>query len=157
KIEEGGAEERELSFQHRDVDALPLAGLVLHPQREQRPVGGIHACREIGDGDAGARAVRARLARDADHAALGLQDEVERRAVAVRAVLAEPRDGAVDDALVPLARRLVVEPEPLESVDPEVLQHDVALLDELEEELLAFRLLEIDDDAALVAMQADEI
>ena len=46
---------------------------------------------------------------------------------------------------------------PLQGVHAEVLDHHVALLDELEEELLAFRLLQVDDDAALVAVQADEI
>src|SRR6185436_2095098 len=110
-----------------------------------------------GDRDARARAARARLAGDADHAALRLEDEIERRALAVGTVLPESRYGAVDDALVALARSLVVEAQAFQGVHAEVLDDDVALLDQLEEQLLPFGLLQIDDDAALVAVQADEI
>ena len=99
------AEERELPFHHRDVDLLAFAGPVFHPQREHDRVGAVHAGGHVGDRYAGARAVRARLAGDADHAALGLEDEIERRALAIRPVLPEPRYRAVDDPGIALASR----------------------------------------------------
>ena len=95
------AEQRELALQHRHVDGLAAAGPLLDAEREHDAVGRVHPRRHVGDGDAAAHAVPARLAGDADHPALGLQDQVERGAVAVRPVLAEARDGAVDDAGVP--------------------------------------------------------
>src|SRR5262249_37520899 len=97
------------------------------------------------------------LAGRADHAALGLHDQVERRAVAVGPVLAEAGDRAVDDARVPLARRLVAQAEPGEGAHAVGLEPQVALLDQAEEQRLAFRLLEIDLDALLVAVKAHEV
>src|SRR4029077_16898428 len=97
------------------------------------------------------------LAGGTDHSALSLEDEVERRAVAVGPVLAEAGDRAVDDAGVPLARGLVAEPEPREGAHPVVLQHHVALVHEPKEETLSFRVLQVHLDALLVAVQAHEV
>ena len=99
----------------------------------------------------------ARLAGHADHPALRLEDQVERGPVPVRSVLAEARDGAVDDAGIPCGGRLVAEAEPGEGADPVVLEHDVAPLHEAEEELLALRVLQVDLDPLLVPVQAHEV
>ena len=101
--------------------------------------------------------MRAGLARDADHPALRLEDEVEGRAIPIGAVLAEARDGTVDDSGVSLPRFLVGQAEAREGARAVVLEHDVAPLDELEEELLALGALEVDLDAFLVAVEADEV
>ena len=53
--------------------------------------------------------------------------------------------------------RLVAEAEPGERADAVVLEHDVAPLDEAEEELLAARVLQVDLDALLVPVQAHEV
>jgi hypothetical protein len=101
--------------------------------------------------------VPARLARHADHPALRLEDQVERGPIPVRPVLAEARDGAVDDARIPHRGRLVAEAEPGEGTDAVVLEHDVAPLHEAEEELLALRVFQIDLDPLLVPVQAHEV
>ena len=59
-----------------------------------------HPRRDVGDRYATADTGAALRAGDADHAALGLHDQIEGRALAIRAVLAEPRHGAIDDARV---------------------------------------------------------
>jgi hypothetical protein len=115
------AEERELALQHRDVDGLAAAGPLLHAQREHDAERGVHARGHVGDGDPAADAVPVRLPGGADHPALGLEDQVERGAVAVRAVLAEAGDRAVDDPGIPLARGLVAQAEPGQGADPVVL------------------------------------
>ena len=58
---------------------------------------------------------------------------------------------------MPGACARVVDAELLDRADAKVLQHDVGALEEAEEELLALRMLEIDLDAALVPVQADEV
>jgi hypothetical protein len=78
-------------------------------QRRHDPERRVHpAVMSASDRRRGRRA--ARLAGDAHHPALGLDHEIERGAVAIGAVLAEAGDRAVDDARVPLARALVVDP-----------------------------------------------
>ena len=151
------AEQRKLAFEHGDVDLLAFAGFFFHAQREHDAVGRVKTRRHVGDRHASARAAAAFITRDTDHAAFGLQDKVERRAVAVRAVLAETRDRAVNDAGVALLRLRVIDAEPLQRADAVILDHDVALFEQLEEELLALGLFHIEDDAALVAVQAHEV
>ena len=75
----------------------------------------------------------------------------------VGAVLAEAGDAAVDDALVDLLQRLVVDAEPVLHVGPEVLDHDVGLLDQPQERGAARRVLQVERDAALVAVQVLEV
>ncbi len=94
---------------------------------------------------------------DADHAAFGLQDEVQRGALQVRPVLAVARDRAVDDAGIALAPGLVVEAQALQRPGPVVFQHDVGTLDHAQEQFLAFLVLQVEHHALLVAVQAHEI
>ena len=152
-----GAEQRELSLEHRDVDGLAVARSLAGAKREEDAERRVHARRHVRDGHPAAHAVPARLAGHTDHPALRLEDQVERRPVAVRAVLAEPGDRAVDDPLIARPRRLVAEAEPGEGADAIVLQHHVGPLDEAEEELPAPRVLEVDLDALLVPVQAHEV
>jgi len=74
------------------------------------------------------------------------------RSFAVWTVLAESRHGTVNDARIVLARGFVIESKPGERADAVILQHDVAALDQAEEQLLAPRVLEVDDEAPLVAV-----
>ena len=97
------------------------------------------------------------LAGHRDHAALRLEDEIQRGAVAIGAVLTESRHRAVDDAGIALASLLVGEPQPLQRAGPVVLEHDVRALHQVEEERSFLRVLEIHLDALLVAVQAHEI
>ena len=154
---EHGAEQRQLAFHHRHVDRLSLPGALLDAQREHDRKSRVHAGREVGDRHAGAGAAAALFAGDADHSALGLQDEVERGAVAVRPVLAVAGNRAVDDAGIALARGFVVQAKPAQGTCAVVLEHHVAALDHAQESLLALGMLEVEHHAFLVAVQAHEV
>ena len=86
-----------------------------------------------------------------------MQDQVERGAIAIGAVLTKTGDGTVDDAGVTLLRFFVTEAEAVQGADAEVLQHNIRFFNQLEKERLAFWLFQIDDDAALVAVDGDEV
>jgi hypothetical protein len=75
-VRQGGAEERNLTFEHRDVDELTLLGLLLDSEREQDRVCRIYPACEVGNRNPAARAGGPGLAGDADHAALSLHDVV---------------------------------------------------------------------------------
>ena len=117
----------------------------------------VHPGGDVGDRDAGAHAAAAGLAGHADHAALGLDHEIERGAVAIRAVLAEAGDRAVDDARLPRARLRVADAELVDGADAQVLEHDVGAIEQPEEDRLALGMLQIERDALLVAIQVDEV
>ena len=150
-------EDAELAVEHGHVDVLATARLVLHPQGVHDPEGGVHARHHVRHGHAAAHAPPARLAGDADHAALGLDDEIEGGAITVGPVLPEARDRAVDDAGVAPPGLLVGDAELLERPHAVVLQDHVGLLHEAEVQLAARRILEVDLHALLVAVQAHEV
>ena len=126
-------------------------------QRRHDAVRGVHAGRQIGDRDAGTDAPAALFAGDAHHPAFGLQDQVERGAVTIRSRLAEAGDRAIDDARVARTAGLVAEPELVDHADAVILEDDVGALHQLEEQVLALGVLEVDDHALLVAMETDEV
>ena len=66
--------------------------------------------------------------------------------------VAEGIHGAVDDVRPARAHALVVDAEPLGDAAAEVLQHHVGLIDELPEDLQSLLGLQIDEDAALAAV-----
>ena len=72
-------------------------------------------------------------------------------------VLAERRDGRVDEPRVALRQGLVADPEPIGDARAEALEADVALVGEAQHDVAAgLRLLEVDGEAALVAVHAEE-
>ena len=150
-------EDAELTFEHRDVDELPASGLLSGVERGQDAERRVHAGRDVGDRDAAADTRAAGFPGYADQAALRLDHEVERRPVAVGTVLSEARNRTINDAGMPGACARVVDAELLDRPDPKILQHDVGVLEETKEEVLALRMFEIDLDAALVPVQADEV
>ena len=106
-------EHRHLRVEERQVDVLALARAFAVEERRDDGVGGIHAGEEVGHGDADLLRTAAgkvvALAGHAHEAAQALDHEVVAGPVAVRAVLAEPGDRAVDEPLVARAQRGVVE------------------------------------------------
>ena len=157
KAADHGAEERQLALEHGHVDGLAPPGPLLHPQRQHDSEGRVHARRHVRNRRSRAHAPAAFLARHRDHAALGLEDQVERGAITIGAVLAEAGHRAVDDAGVVLARRRIGQAQAFERARPVVLEDDVCARHELEEELLAPRMLEVHLDPLLVAVQAHEV
>ncbi len=74
----------------------------------------------------------------------------------VGAGLSVAAERAVDDARVSAAYGFVVDAEALDDARPEALDHDVRLLRHLQESLLGARLLQIQADGALVAVERPE-
>jgi len=131
--------------------------LLLHPEREHDAKCRVHASGQVRNGNAGTGAVSTRLTGYADHAALSLDNEVKRGAVAVRPVLAKAGNRAINNACISQTRAVVIEPESGKRADAVVLQHDIAALDHSQKRFLAFGIFQIKHHALFVAMQAGEI
>ena len=72
--------------------------------------------------------------------------------VAVRAVLAEPGQREIDEARVPGRQRFVVRPEALHHAGPEALDEHVGVRGQAPQHLLGLGPLEVQRQAALVAV-----
>ena len=79
------------------------------------------------------------------------------RAVAVGSILPEPGDAGVDQSGVLLGQRLVVDAELVLHIRPIVLHQDVGILHQSFQHLDAARMLQIQGERALVAMQVLEV
>ena len=150
-------EDAELALEHRHVDELAAAGLLPGVERREDPERRVHPGGDVRDRHAGAHARSPGFAGDADHPALGLHHEVERGAIAIRAVLAESRNGAVDDAGLAFARARVIDAELRHRADAQVLEHDVRALQQPEEQRFALGMLQVERDALFIAIQVDEV
>ena len=148
---------RDHGLQQRRRNPLALPRDLALQQRRQDADGAVQARAHIGHGNAGAHRAAARHAGDPHDAAHALGDLVEARALGIGPVLAEARDRAQDDARVHLLQALVVDAETELHVGAVVLDHHVGLLDQLHEDGEAVRLLEVERDRALVAMQVLEV
>ena len=140
----------------REVDALPGAGRLAGPERQEHPDHAVEPGDVVGQGR---RARRDRwtvgLAGQVGEARERVGDPGEAGQVAVRARLAVGRHPDEDHPRVQLLHRLVVEAPPLEHPGPEVLDHDVDLGDELAEDLAPLRRPEVEGDRPLVAALAE--
>ncbi len=96
-----------------------------------------------------------------DHATHRLRHDVEGGPVGVGALagarVAEAADGGVDDARVAGAERLVADAQAVDHAHPGILDHRVDRLGEAKEGIAVLLGLEIEDDAALVAVDAGEV
>ena len=144
-------------LEHRHVDRLPTSRAFPREQRGADDAEGVQAGRAV-------REVDGRVARHVGsrpHAGLGdghgrLDQVVEGGRRRIAAALAEAEGADVDHARVDLPHRLVVEPEPLHCLRAHVVDQRVGAFHELQQRFLAGGLLQIQDDAALVAVQVEE-
>ena len=150
-------DERHLHVEHRDVDVLPLAGALALSKRGEDPERARHPRAEVAVEGAGAHWGAVGVAGHAHHAGVGLHGGVEGGAVASGAGESEPGDGAGDHAGVELAERGIVGAEPPGYAGAVVVDDDVGPADEVGEHLLAAAAAEVDDDAALVALQVHDV
>src|SRR5690606_6777168 len=111
---------------------------------------------QVGDRHARLDRRSARRAGHAHHTGETLGDEVVAGSLRVRPVGPEAGDAGVDDRWSDLAQRLVVDPQPGGDAGPVVLDDDVGLGDEVEEVLLVGGVTQVEDDAALVAVEGEE-
>src|SRR6185369_15880085 len=93
------------------------------------------------------------LARHAHDAAHALRDDVEAAFLPVGAGLAEAGNRRIDDARVDFLDRLVVDAELFGDARPEILDDDVGRGGEFHKYFLALRLLHVERDALLVAIE----
>ena len=142
---------------HRDLDVLALAGTVRlvqrreEPDREMQPRAGVADLRAGDEGRSIGNAGRAhRPAHRLCHVLVCLE-------IGIRARRAEALDRAHDELRIDLVDLFPREAEPLEDAGAEVLHHDVGLLQQVDEHLLALGRLHVDDDRALVAIEHREV
>jgi hypothetical protein len=126
-------------------------------QRRQNAERGEQAPTDIGDRAADAHRAAARLPGDRHDAGQALRDLIESGALAIRAVLSETGNARQHDSRIDLAQRLVVDAQPILHVGAEILDDDIRVLHEPEKNLAPLRVLEVQRDRALVAMQVLEV
>jgi hypothetical protein len=134
-----------------------LAGSIALQERGENADRGEQACGQIGDRNADADRPVTRQSGDRHQAAHALRDLVESRPVGVRAILAKAGNAGIDQARIDLAQRLVVDTEPLLHSRAEILDQHVGFFDQTLEGGEPFRRLQVERDAALVAMQVLKI
>ncbi len=145
--------------QHGDVDLLAGAGPVPVSQRRQDPHGTEQRRADVAQGTdrvGGRRTARGALVLvDAGHS---LDDRRIGTHVPVRRtlILAEARDGEVDDRWMHRPDGLVPDAQAIGGTGPEVLAHDVEAGCHPQEQLDTLRVLQVDADAALVQVVAKE-
>src|SRR6185312_1618430 len=150
-------EHGDLCRQQRGLDILAFAGFLTLQQRDQNAHSAEDAGGEVGDGNADAHRALSRQPGDRHEPAHALGDLVEAGPVAIRTVLAEAGDAAIDQAWVDLLQALIVDLEAEFHVRAKVLDHDVGILRQPVQHLETFGILEVERDAALVAVQVLEI
>jgi hypothetical protein len=150
-------EHEDLGLEQRGLDFLALAGGLALQQRDQDAHGAEQPGGQVGDRDTDPHRPLPGDSGDRHQPAHALGDLVEAGALRIGTGLAEAGNARKDDARIDLAQHLVVDPQPFLDVGPEVLDHHVGLLDHFLEGGDALGRLEVERDAALVAMQVHEI
>jgi hypothetical protein len=143
-------------LQHGDVDALALPRAGAPHQRRSYGKRRRQSADGVGDGIADPQRRARGVAGDAHDAGEALHDLVIGRIVPQRSVLPEAGNGAVDEAGLQLAQRVIAEPEPLHHSRPEILDDDIGGAQQAAEHLLAGLALEIDGDRTLAGVLGEE-
>src|SRR4051812_10674079 len=145
------------AIHHRHLDVLALAGLLCLAQRREQADGEMQPGARVADLRAGDERRAVRHAGGAHRPAHRLRNVFIRLEVRVRSGGAETLDRAHDNLRIDLADLLPGKAEALEHAWAEVLHDDVALLQEVDEYLLALARLHVDGDRALVAVEHREV
>ena len=146
-----------LCLQQRGMDPLPLAGFFPFQQRQHHALGSKQTGGQIGDRNADPHRPLPRRAGDRHQAAHPLGDLIETRPLGIGSVLAEPGNARHDNPRVDCRQGIVIDPQPGLHIRAVILHHHISLGHQLEENLLAGRLLQIEGQRAFVAMEVLEI
>jgi hypothetical protein len=125
------------------VDKTAFARLLAFGQRRQNPDDGIDAGEDVGNGNADAGRFAVGHAGQIHDAAHALRHQVVAGAFGVGAILAEPGDRAVDQARTFWRETFVIEAEPGEPADLEVLDQHVRSRGKLAHDAPALVALEV--------------
>ena len=155
RLEEIG-EKRDRGVEERCLYARPLAGARAFEERREDTDQRMQAGRLVDGRERAAHRVAAALAGNRQHAAEGLQDHVVALAFAHRAGRTEARDAAIDHLWIDGAHRLVVDAKARRDAWAESLQRHVARLEQPCAHFAPLGRLEIERDAALAAVGAEE-
>ena len=145
-------QERHRRLQHGDVDQLPLAGVGALEQRARNAERGGGARKHVADGEAGARRPGLFVTGDRHDAGHRLDLAVIAGGRSFRAGLAEAGDGAIDQPRIDRRQRLIADAELVHHAGPEILHHHVGLGGEPLDDRDRLRLLQVERQAALVAV-----
>ena len=148
---------RQRAVGHRDVDELARAGgIALAQRRQDAERGHQRAAAEVGDlaGRLDGRPVR--VAGQAEQPDPREVVRVVPGPCGERPVLPIARDRAVDEPRVLLAQALVADPEAVHHAGPEGLEHHVGVERHAQERVAPPRVLEVDADGALAAVERVE-
>ena len=150
-------QQRRDGVEHADVDRLAAPRALARKERERDALRREHARDDVGDRDAEPHRGPVGGAGDAHQPALGLNHRVVAGLAGARSGLAETGDRAVHEPRMPRRQRLVVEPDSGQRPRREILDEDVALRDEPIEDRAPFGPLEVERDALLVPVDAEEV
>ena len=142
---------------HRHFHILALASALGLAQRREQTDREMQAGARVADLRARDERRAIGYAGGAHRAAHRLRHVLVRLEIGVRSARAEALDGAHHDLRIDLVDLLPREPEAVEHAGAEVLHDDVALLQQVDEDLLALRRLHVDGDRALVAVEHREV
>ena len=150
--------QRDAGVEQARLDRLALARFVAFYRGGENRVDGEQAGGDIDDGNAQAHATRVWRAVDADQAAHGLQHGVIAGIATQRPVAAEAGDAAMDQGGELLRQDLVIAKAPLfQRAGLEILDQRIGAFEQAQQHGLALGLRQIERQALLVAVHADEV
>ena len=149
--------ERHGGIVDRDVDELPAARTVSHPQRGQDRKGGVEAAREIGDRDPGDRGGLVLPPRcHAEDPSEGLEVDVVSGEILVRPRLTVSREGAIDEPRVHHGEIVVGHSEPRHHAGTKLFDDHVGTAREFVHDLLTFGCLQVHGERPLSSIHHEE-
>src|SRR6266702_3957275 len=151
------SEHAEHAIEQADIDQASASGYAALVQSRQYAHRAIDPTHQVAQRNPKFGRWPVRLAVDAERPGQGLHDDVEGGAVAQRAVHAEPRDRAIDQPRVEGGQCFVSQPQSIHDARAVVFNENVAPGCELLDQRHAGRGFQIDDDALLAAVYAQEI
>ena len=146
-------EEEYLGLQQRGADPLSSTRPGSFQQGHEDRLGGEQAGGEVCNGDAGPHRTPARLASDRHQTAHPLGHLVEAGPVTIGAILAEPGDRGIHQPRVALVQFLVPDAQAVFDLRSVVFDHHVGPVDQAKKHGQSGRRLQVDNRAALVAVQ----
>ena len=148
--------ERHHGFEHRHLDVRTLPAALALEQRRQDGVRGDQPGGLVGgDGRVVLRRAALRF-HQAGAARQALDDVVVGRHAAVRAVLGEAVQADVDQPRIAGQQRLPVEPDGGELLRPDAVHQHVGAVGQRQQRVASVGLLEVEHDALLAAVDAEE-
>ena len=146
------ARDRQAAVIQRHLDQPALARALAPEQRRQHGLGGIHAGHQIDHGHAELERWLLRFPIQRHQPGLALDHQVVAGALGLGARSVVARNGAVDQAGLERLELLIAQAQLLGAAGLEVVQHHIALRQQVVDDLQAFGALQIHGDGPLVAV-----